>query len=360
MAMRRPFIALVLYVICSGCNEAVPPHDKALDNITPPELQATVISPRPDGSSAVLMSIAARPDSSEIAVGTSEGQVLLLDEKLKKIRTINVNGERITVLSFSPDGHLLAVASDPNLSDSTPTTISLFDVDTGTCVRKLVGLKTEVFGVAFSHSGKWIATDSGREDDKIRVWEVRSGKLLGELDNNDLRNWHGAGFSFSPDDKVLFVGGQYCDASKIGAGSLSRLSVYAPVEGSVAFSSQLARFYGATGVGHQVFYSGYRPAKIVVAAYPEGRRVATWILGYPESEQDIDSIQLSANGRHLLVSGFNMTVVHDAMTGAVEFTLGNGDYLRGAVFSDHERAVCAVSNACDVRRWKLPPTESNR
>jgi hypothetical protein len=116
---------------------------------------------------------------------------------------------------FSPDSRLLAAPGEGN-------TVSLWEVATGKPVGQLGGLKlrgrqgseAEVRFLAFSPNGRVIATSSSG-DDKVRLWEVASGKQIGQLDVYKHREekrpspsggiyWmNGCVLAFSPDGRML-------------------------------------------------------------------------------------------------------------------------------------------------------------
>jgi WD40 repeat protein len=64
-------------------------------------------------------------------------------------------------VAFSPDGRLLATASDDK-------TAGLWNPATGDCLRTLTGHDSRALGVAFSPDGRLLATAS--DDQTARLW----------------------------------------------------------------------------------------------------------------------------------------------------------------------------------------------
>ena len=85
--------------------------------------------------------------------------------------------DRISVVKFSPDNQLVAVAMSRSTIESTADpVISLFDVASGSLVRQLEGHSDGVYGLSFTPDGKQIV--SGGRDSSLCRWSVDDGSLL--------------------------------------------------------------------------------------------------------------------------------------------------------------------------------------
>ena len=100
-----------------------------------------------------------------------------------------------TLVSFSPDGTLLASASDDN-------TVKLWNVATGTNIATLEGHTNSVYSVAFSPDGATLA--SGSWDNTVKLWDVATKQNIATL-QRPLENWS-LPMSFSPDGTTLASG----------------------------------------------------------------------------------------------------------------------------------------------------------
>ncbi|MCK2244485.1 MULTISPECIES: hypothetical protein [unclassified Crossiella] len=126
----------------------------------------------PSGAAAVA-SLAFSPDGSLLAVATNQKSVRLLDIRdPRRPRELSApatgsasDSVRSTTVAFRPDGRVLAVAS----GDS----VRLWEISAPAAPRPLGVLSGHtglITGVAFDRDGRWLATSSW--DNRVRLWAV--------------------------------------------------------------------------------------------------------------------------------------------------------------------------------------------
>jgi WD40 repeat protein len=226
-----------------------------------------------------VRSMACSPDGKWLALGKSDGSVVIAEASGKAVRTLAVASSRIGDLAFSPDGSLLAV----NVHGAPA---QLWNPVRG----KLVAvLKTDFSGTGsmdFSPDSALFATAD--DDTSVRIYD-RNGNLKATYSDLLLEPF---AIAFLPDSKQLVVGGADCILSILDAsdGHLVRqlakqtdpiFAVGASPNGTSLFSLHIdaARLERFTVLKWDV-QSGARKelpvdgARIVGAGTTEGRKMA--------------------------------------------------------------------------------------
>ncbi|MEM6432983.1 MAG: NB-ARC domain-containing protein [Cyanobacteria bacterium P01_D01_bin.115] len=109
-------------------------------------------------------SVAISPNQQFIAVGGTEGDIVLWDfPEMKSHQVLRGHVHWTVWLTFSPDGQLLASAGFDHM-------IKIWDVETHQCVVTLHGHEVPIGAAVFSPDGRQLF--SGGHDGQIKVWET--------------------------------------------------------------------------------------------------------------------------------------------------------------------------------------------
>ena len=141
------------------------------------------------------------------------------------------------VLTFSPDGKILAATTNPAFTDGIDAPVNLWNADTGQHLRTLKYHTVGVMAAAFSPNGKLLATSG--IDDRLRFWDVTTGK---DITTAEIRlSGHGYALAFSRDGKRLLVG-----STKLELYDVATQKPIKPQSGFFAETTADQFFYTAT------------------------------------------------------------------------------------------------------------------
>lgn len=245
----------------------------------------------------------------------------------RKIKEINYYENRVTCISFSPDGRSLA-------SGSSDKTVRIRDLKNDS-ERKLGSHDDEVRCVSYSSDGRYLA--SGSYDKTIRVWNLDSGTYI------LLKGHKGmiTSVSFSPDGRYL-ASGSYDKTIRIwDLASMTTCRIMGEHNGIVTSVS-------------------YSPDGRHLASGSEDRRVLVWHLengSYQELKGHTDavtSVSYSPDGRHLASgSKDRRVVVWDLESASSQVLEGHLDWVNSVVYILDGKLLASVSDDCSVRTWSM-------
>jgi WD40 repeat protein len=181
-------------VACSGATRSGTALIKVFDATNGTELFSLT------GHKGPVRSVAYSPDGQHLASASDDGMAKLWDARSGKLlRTIADRDSTISAvcaIAFSPDGRRLAGAIQED------ATVRIWDTATGRQLHRLQGHTANVTRVTFSPDGHRLATAS--EDHTVKVWDSDSGQelltLAGHVDGV-------TSVAFSPDGERLVSGG---------------------------------------------------------------------------------------------------------------------------------------------------------
>jgi WD40 repeat protein len=124
----------------------------------------------------------------------------------------------VCCVAFAPDGKTIACGSYAAPNADNP--IRLLDSTTGRRVRALKGHLGSLHSLAYSPDGRHLVS-SGR-DERVRLWEVESGKQVGQLGSDHILPF----MSFGPDGKSFLAADWYGGLTLYATDGATRLRTF--------------------------------------------------------------------------------------------------------------------------------------
>lgn len=163
------------------------------------------------------------PNGDEVACGTENGTVIILNTTTHKRATLRLS-HRPDGLAFTPDGRSLAVTSDAD------EYVRIFDIASH---RRTAELRSDSFSMegalAFSPDGKTLAIpsyDPGSGAGTVEIWNVVTAMVTATLQDGE-EKLHD--LEFSPDGRTLAIAGEDRGGQLWDVRSPRRLASWRPI-----------------------------------------------------------------------------------------------------------------------------------
>jgi WD40 repeat protein len=264
----------------------------------------------------------------------SMGLIVTLQQAVSALRERNrleAHRNRVTSVSFSPDGKTLASSSDDN-------TIKIWDIATGKEIRTLDGLHNGVNSIGFSPDGKTLASGN---DNTIKIWDITTGKEIRTLDGYS--RWVGNG-NFSPNGKILASGSS---DNTITLWNVATGKEIRTLKGDI----NLAKSVSFSPDGKTLVSGSYLFNIITVWDVATGKEIRT----FRGPGDMFGSVSFSPNGKILASSSNDRTITFwDVATGKEIRTLkGHSNLVGSWSFSPDSKILASSSDDSTIKLWDV-------
>ena len=297
-----------------------------------------------EGHSDSVSSVAYSPNGQTLASGGGEDKTIKLwnVKTGKLLQTLKGHSEGVTSVAYSPDGQTLA-------SGSYDKTIKLWNVKTGKLLQTLKGHSKWVTSVAYSPDGQTLASGSyyspdgetlASEGDDIKLWNVKTGKLLQTLKGHFNQV---SSVAYSPDGQTLAS----ADDKTIKLWDIKTGNLLQTLEGH--------SYYSANSVA-------YSPDGQTLASGSSDKTIKLWDVKTGELLQTLEghsntvtSVAYSPDGQTLASGSYDKTIkLWNVKTGKLLQTLEDHFwFVQSVAYSPDGQTLASGSGDDTIKIWRL-------
>lgn len=284
------------------------------------------------------------PDGQVLASASDDTLIKLWDAQSgQEVLSLTGHEASINALAFSPDALLLASASDDGM-------IKVWNVQVGEEITTFTAHNAGINAIAFRPDGLLLASAS--DDETVGLWDVKTSENIEIIPvTNDEIN----AVTFSPDGQTLIAA--YCAGrNDFGDCWQGGVTLFNPTT-----QEEIININGHSGSIMDVVFS---PDGLYFATASDDATINIWDVASQQvmttlfgHETTVRSLAFSPDGQTLVSASDDMTVkLWDINNGQVITTFGgHSDIVNSVAFSSDGNTIVSASDDNVIRLWDVSP-----